>query len=124
MAGTKLYDRLGGYNAIAAVVDSLMAKMGEDARLSRYFVGHGDDSKRRLRQLQVNMICEATGGPCFYSGRDMKTVHKGMNISSTDWQSMITHLIGVLDNFKVSDAEQKEILSMMSRLKGDIVERP
>jgi hemoglobin len=124
MAGAKLYERLGGYNAIAAVTDSLISKMGEDARLSRYFVGHSDDSKKRLRQLQVDMICEATGGPCFYTGRNMKDVHKGLNISGTEWQTMITYLIGILDNFGVADAEQKEVLSMMSSLKGDIVEKP
>ncbi|NPV63276.1 MAG: group 1 truncated hemoglobin [Methanotrichaceae archaeon] len=124
MAGTKLYERLGGYNAIAAVVDSLMAKMGEDARISRYFVGHGDDSKRRLRQLQMDMICEATGGPCFYTGRDMKAVHKGLGISGTEWQTMISYLIGILENFGVAETEQKEVLSLLSGLKGDIVEKP
>lgn len=119
-----LYERLGGYDAIAFVVDSLMAKLRDDARLARYFAGHGEDSAKRLRQLQVDMICQATGGPCFYLGREMRTVHKGLGIDGGDWQTMITHLVGVLDSFKVSDAEQKDVLKLLNSIKNDIVERP
>ncbi len=124
MANASLYERLGGYNTIVAVVDDLMRRMGRDQRLARYFAGHGDDSRRRLRQLQVNMICEAAGGPCYYTGRDMKTIHKGMGIDGVSWQTMISHLVGSLDSFKVDDAEQKEILNMLNGIKGDIVEKP
>lgn len=124
MANVSLYDRLGGYNSIAAVVDSLMMRFGTDPQLAKYFAGHGEDSKKRLRQLQVDMICQATGGPCFYLGRDIKTVHKGMGIKGAEWQNAITHIIGVLDNFKVSDAEQKEVLAFLNSIKGDIVEKP
>ena len=124
MANASLYDRLGGYNAIAAVVDSLMMRFGADPQLAKYFAGHGEDSKKRLRQLQAEMICQATGGPCFYLGRDMLTVHKGIGINGAEWQTAITHIIGVLDNFKVPDAEQKELLALLNSVKGDIVEKP
>lgn len=119
-----LYERLGGYNAIVAVADSLMGRMGKDTRLARYFAGHGEDSKRRLRQLQVDMVCEATGGPCYYAGRDMKTVHKGMGIDGADWQALIGHMVGVMDSFKVPDGEQKELLGLLNSLKRDILEKP
>ncbi len=119
-----LYERLGGYDAIASVVDGLMVKLRGDARLAKYFAGHGEDSMKRLRQMQVNMVCQATGGPCFYPGRDMKTVHTGLGIDGGDWQTAITHLVGVLDSFKVPDAEQKEVLKLMNSIKGDIVEKP
>jgi hemoglobin len=119
-----LYERLGGYDAIAAVVDGLMVRLVEDPRLARYFAGHGDDSKKRLRQLQKDLICQSMGGPCLYLGRDMPTVHRGLGIDGTDWQTAITHLIGVLDSFKVPDELQKEILTMMNDIKGDIVEKP
>jgi hemoglobin len=123
MAAT-LYERLGGYDAIAAVVDSLMVRLGDDRRLAKYFAGHGDDSKKRLRQLQVDMICQATGGPCIYLGRDMLAVHKGLGIDGADWQTAITHLIGVLDFFNVSDELQKEVLRLLNSIKSDIVEKP
>lgn len=119
-----LYERLGGYNAIAAVVDSLMMRMKTDPQLAKYFVGHGEDSMRRLRQLQVNMICQTTGGPCFYTGRDMKSVHRGLGINGAEWQILITHILGVLNNYQVADTEQKEILGLLNSKKGDIVEKP
>jgi hemoglobin len=119
-----LYERLGGYNGISAVVDSLFERMTKDQRLTKYFRGHGEDSSRRLRQLQKLMICQSTGGSCFYLGRDMKTVHKGMGIDEADWQAMVTHLIGVLNSFKVPDADQKAVLEMLNGKKKDIVEKP
>jgi len=124
MADASLYKRLGGYNVIAAMVDDLMMRMTTDPKLAKYFAGHSEDSKKRLRQLQVDMVCQATGGPSFYLGRDMKTVHKGIGINGTEWQTAITHIIGVLDNFKVENAEQKEVLAFLNSIKGDIVEKP
>lgn len=119
-----LYERLGGYDAIASVIDSLMVRLKSDARLAKYFAGHGEDSMKRLCQLQVNMICQAAGGPCFYPGRDMKTVHKGLGIDGGDWQTAVTHLVGVMDSASVPDAEQKEVLMLLNGIKGDIVEKP
>ena len=119
-----LYERLGGYGVIAAVVDGLMARIADDKRLEKYFVGHGDNSKKRLRQMLVEMICQLTGGPCFYLGRDMLTVHKGMGINGSEWQVFITHLIGELDSFKVPDEEQKDLLKLLNSIKNDIVEAP
>lgn len=124
MSNSSLYGRLGGYNVIAAVVDDILMRMTTDQRLAKYFAGHSEDSKKHLRQLQVDMICQATGGPCFYLGRDMKTVHKGIGINGAEWQVAITHIIGVLDNYKVPDDEQKEILAFLNSIKDDIVEIP
>ena len=124
MAGKTLYERLGGYNTVSALVDTLMRRMGEDARLSKYFIGHGENSRKRLRQLQVDMICEAAGGPCFYTGRDMKTAHKGLGINGEEWQIMLSNILNLLETFKVHDGEQKEIIEILSNLKKDIVEKP
>lgn len=124
MAKASLYERLGGYTVITAVVDSIMMRLTTDPQLAKYFAGHGEDSRKRLRQFQAELICQTTGGPCFYMGRDMKTVHKGMGINGAEWQTAITHIIGVLDNFAVPDAEQKEILGILNSIKGDIVEKP
>jgi len=124
MANKTLYSRLGGYDAIAAVVDDLMTKMATDQRIAKYFVGHSEDSKKRIRQLQIDMISQATGGPSFYLGRDMKAVHKGLNIDGTEWQLAINYIVKILDNFNVGDAEQKEVLTLLNAIKGDIVEKP
>jgi hemoglobin len=124
MANKTLYSRLGGYDAIASVVDDLITKMATDQRMAKYFVGHGDDSKKRIRQLQMDMISKATGGPSYYTGRDMKTVHKGLGIDGTEWQLAIIYIRKILENLNVENADQEEVLSLLNSIKGDIVEKP
>jgi hemoglobin len=96
-----LYERLGGYNAIAAVIDDFTGRMGSDKQLGRFYLGFCTNSKRKMRQLIVDMMCEATGGPAFYMGRDMKTVHTGINITESDWQAGVKLLTATLEKFKV-----------------------
>jgi hemoglobin len=124
MSSLTLYSRLGGYDAIAALVDNLNTKMATDQRIAKYFVGHGEDSKRRIRQLQIDMISHATGGPSFYLGRDMREVHKGLGIDGTEWQLAIIHIRGILDGLSVDAVDQAEVLKLLNGIKGDIVEKP
>lgn len=122
-AAPSLYKRLGGYDAIAAVTDEFIARLAADKSLSRFFIGHSEDSLKRIRQLVVDQICAATGGPCVYIGRDMKTAHKGMGITEADWTASVAHLSGTLDKFKVGEKEKSELLTAVSGFKKDIVEK-
>lgn len=119
-----LYARLGGYDAIAAVTDDFVGRLAADPQLTKFFVGHSTDSIHRIRQLVVDQLCAATGGPCFYIGRDMKTSHKGLGISEADWQVAVKHLVASLDKFKVGETEKNEVLGALTKLKSDIVEKP
>jgi hemoglobin len=119
-----LYKRLGGYDAIAAVVDDFVPKLVTDPQLGKYFVGASKDSQGRIRQLVVDQICAATGGPCIYIGRSMKTVHAGLGITEAEWQVAVKHLVATLDKFKVPAKEKDELLAAVSGLKADIVEKP
>ena len=119
-----LYKRLGGYDAIAAVTDELIGRMVSDPALNRFLVGLSDNSKAHLRQLFVDQICFATGGPCLYVGRDMKTTHKGLGITGADWDLAVKHLVGALDKFKVPPKEKDDLLAIVTKLKPDIVEKP
>lgn len=123
-AGPSLYKRLGGYDAIAAVSDEFIGRMAEDKQLQRFLVGLSDSSKARLRQLVVDQLCMATGGPCVYIGRDMKTAHKGLAITGSDWDLAVKYLVASLDKFKVPQKEKDELLAIASSLKADIVEKP
>ena len=116
-----LYKRLGGYDAIAAVTDDFIPRLAGDPKLGRFFVGVSADSQKRIRQLVVDQLCEATGGPCFYIGRSMKTSHAGLGITEEDWESTVKHLVASLDKFKVPPKEKDEFLAIASSLKGDIV---
>ena len=118
-----LYQRLGGYDAIAAVTDDFIGRLAADKQLGRYFVGHSTNSLQHIRQLVVDQICAATGGPCVYIGRDMKTTHQGMGISEDDWNAAVKDLVATLDHFKVPEKEKSDLLAAVSTMKGDIVEQ-
>lgn len=119
-----LYKRLGGYDALAAVTDDFITALATDKKLGRFFVGASDNSKARIRQLVVDQLCAATGGPCLYIGRDMKTSHKGLGITEEDWNIAVKLLVKTLTKFNVPEKEQKEVAGALSGLKADIVEKP
>jgi hemoglobin len=123
-AGPSLYKRLGGYDAIAAVSDDFIGRLAADKQLSRFLVGMSDNSKAHLRQLVVDQLCAGTGGPCIYIGRDMKTAHKGLGITGSDWDLTVKALVESLDKVKVPQKEKDEFLALASSLKADIVEKP
>ena len=118
-----LYKRLGGYDALAAVTDDFIGRLASDPQLGRFFTGLSTDSKKRVRQHVIDFLCSATGGPCLYLGRDMKTAHTGLNITEEDWNSSVKALVATLDKFKVPEREKGEVLGAISGLKGDIVGR-
>ena len=122
--GDSLHKRLGGYDAVAAVTDDFIGRLATDKTVGRFFIGASDNSKMRIRQLVVDQLCAATGGPCVYIGRDMKTAHKGLGITEEDWNIAVKHLVATMTKFKVPEREQKEVASALMTLKADIVEKP
>ena len=119
-----LYKRLGGYDALAAVTDDFLARLAADPQFSKFFVGHSTDSIRKIRQLIVDQLCAATGGPCVYIGRDMKSSHAGLGITEKDWDAQAKLLVATLDKFQVPAKEKDEVLVLVTSLKKDIVEKP
>jgi len=118
-----LYERIGGYNALAAVVDDFIGRLVTDKQFERFFAGHSVDSKKRIRQHILDQFCSATGGPCVYTGREMKTSHGGLGITNADWEAAAKHLAASLDKFKVPEKEKGEVLAFVTTLKKDIVEK-
>lgn len=117
-----LYKRLGGYDAIAAVVDDFIGRLLADDTFSRFFLGFSTDSKKRIRQDIVDFVCEKTGGPCFYLGRDMMTAHAGMGVTKEEWDEALALFGESLTAFNVPDAESQELASLIVPLEADIVE--
>jgi hemoglobin len=115
-----LYDRLGGKTAITAVVDEFVSNVGADARINKFFA---NTDLNHLKMELVNQICEASGGPCKYTGKSMKEAHKGMGISDADFGALVEDLVKALDKFKVGKTEQDELLGVLGPMKGDIVEK-
>jgi hemoglobin len=123
MAQKSLYERVGGYDALAAVVDEFIGRLATDKRFERFFAGLSTDSKKKLRQHILDQFCVATGGPCVYMGREMKITHAGLGITEADWDAAAKHLTGSIDKFKVPEKEKGELLAFVTSLKKDIVEK-
>jgi hemoglobin len=118
MAEASLFDRLGGQPAITAVVDQFVANVGDDRRINHFFA---DTDPVKFKQLLSDQICQATGGPCTYTGRDMKTAHAGFRIKEEDWNALVEDLVAALDQFNVPEKEKNELLGLLVPMKGDIV---
>ena len=117
-----LYARLGGYDAITAVAENLLPRLAGDPELGRFWQHRGDDGVAREKQLLVDFLCFSAGGPVYYTGRDMKTSHKGMRISESDWAAFLGHVNSTLDAFQVPRPERDEVVAFVESTKADIVE--
>ena len=115
-----LYDRLGGYNAISAVVDDFVGNVAADKRINKFFA---NANIPRLRRQLADQICVAAGGPCIYTGRDMKSAHAGMGVRSSDFNALVQDLGKALNKFKVPAREQRELVAILAPMKKDIVTR-
>jgi len=122
MSKKTLYERLGGYDAIAAVANDLLSRLQVDSRLARFWQHRGEDGVKREKQLLIDFLCSSAGGPLYYTGRDMKTTHKGMKISESDWSAFLGYLNATLDAFQVPQAECDEVVAFVQSTKRDIVE--
>jgi hemoglobin len=115
-----LYERLGGQPAITAVVDDFVGRVAADNRINSFFV---TTDVPRLKMHLLNQICEASGGPCKYTGRDMRTTHRGMGVTQAHFDALVGDLVATLDKFKVPDKEKNELLSVLGPMQKDIVEQ-
>ena len=113
-----LYDRLGGKDAITAVVDDFVNNVAADEKIKDRF--KNTDAKD-LKAKLVDQICEASGGPCKYTGKDMKTSHTGMKITEEEFNALVGDLVKSLDKFNVKEKEKTELLTKLGGMKGDIV---
>jgi hemoglobin len=118
-----LYQRLGGYDAISAVVNEFADRLVADKKLDRFFGAMSTDSQDRFKQSNTMLVCAATGGPCDYLGRSMTTSHEGMGVTNADFDVVAGHLAATLDKFKVPAAEKKELLGIIGSLRAQVVEQ-
>ena len=117
--GRSLYERLGGKNAITAVIDDFVARCAGDSRINGKFAR---TDIPRLKASLIDQVCEAAGGPCTYSGRDMKTTHQGMSVTAGEFDALVADLVATLNKFSVPEAEKNELLGVLGPLRSDIVE--
>src|ERR1700738_1270212 len=119
--GKSLYQRLGGYDAIAAVADDFLPRLMKYQLLGRCWQNRAADSIAREKQLLIDFLCASAGGPMYYTGRDMKLSHKGMQISEADWKTFLGTLNTTFDTFEVPAPERADVLAFIASTKPDIV---
>jgi hemoglobin len=117
--GGSLYERLGGKDAITAVVDDFVARCAADGRINGKFAR---TDIPRLKANLVDQVCAAAGGPCTYTGRDMRTTHDGMAVTAGEFDALVGDLIATLDQFGVPEAEKAELLGVLAPMRSEIVE--
>ena len=117
-ADSSLYSRLGGKDAITAVIDDFVANVAADTRINARFA---TTDIPHLKRMLVDQVCEATGGPCTYGGKDMRTAHAGMKITEVEFNALVEDLTKSLDKFNVGEREKTELLAALGGMKGDVV---
>lgn len=122
MSEKSLYERLGGYDAIAAVANDLLPRLQADSGLGRFWNHRGEDGVAREKQFLIDFLCSNAGGPVLYTGRDMETSHRGMAITEGDWSAFLGHLNATLDSFNVPQRESSDVVAFIESTKPDIVE--
>ena len=112
------YRELGGTDGITAVVDVFLRRLNADARINTLFrtVDHND-----LRRLVIEQLCEATGGPCKYTGRSMQEAHSGLNLTNADFDAFVEDLKAAMNELKVPQASQKKLIGMLAPMKPQVV---
>lgn len=117
-----LYERLGGYDGITAFTNDLLPRLSSDSQLGRFWQNRGSDGIAREHQLLIDYLCYKAGGPTYYTGRDMKTSHKGMKISESDWSVFLEHAGATMQALAVPQQECDDVTAFVLSLKDDIVE--
>src|SRR5262249_29778822 len=122
--GKSLYERLGGLKGITLVTDDFIDRLGKNATLNKnpaIAAGRKSAPPPYLKFQVSQLVCEATGGPCKYTGKDMKTAHAHLHITENEWKMMAAEFKKSLDKFKVPAAEQKELFEIVGKTHDDIV---
>jgi len=117
-----LYERLGGYDSIETFASNLLPRLQADSQLGRFWENRGDDGLAREKQLLIDYLSANAGGPMYYTGRDMRTTHKGMKISENDWSIFLNHAGATLQALQISQQDTDDTVEFVLSLKDDIVE--
>jgi hemoglobin len=110
-----------GRDAISVVVERFVGNVVADSRVNARFKGLQPAAVERFKSNLSDQICEKAGGPCSYYGKDMKTAHQGMQITEAEWNATVEDLTKALDQAKVGEREQKDLLAALGPMKADIV---
>jgi hemoglobin len=114
-----LYLRLGKKEGITRIVDDVMAAHLANPLVKARFENIEDMD--HARKMATEFFCAGCGGPEPYSGRDMLTTHKGMNISEQEYMAVMDDILGALAKHGVDQQTHNEVVAILYALKGQII---
>ncbi|MCP1339738.1 group 1 truncated hemoglobin [Idiomarina sp. M1R2S28] len=114
-----LYQQLGEQQGIETIVEEMLYQVGGDERIAHHFDGV---DIMRVHKLISEQVCDLSGGPCDYSGEDMKTSHRNMGVDNADFNALVEHLIAAMEKEDVPVSAQNQLLGLLAPMHGDIVE--
>lgn len=114
-----LYDRLGGAEGIARIVDDIIAAHLSNPLIQTRFQSIQD--LEHARQMAREFFAAGSGGREKYTGRDMRTAHRGMNISEQEYLAATDDIMSVLGKHGIDEVTQKDVLAILYSLKGEII---
>lgn len=120
-AAETLYQRVGGYDALAKLGADFTRSLGTDPAVGPFFFARSDDSRRRILQAFVLLLCQDSGGPCFYTGRDMKAAHVGLKMTDGHFDAVMRLWGEALDRHKITGANKAEMTQVFAKYRGDIM---
>ena len=113
-----LYDKIGGTEGITTVVTTFLENVGGDDRINARFANTDLDN---LKRLLIEQVCEATGGPCTYSGKNMVDAHKGMDITEEEFGALAEQMSKAMMSSGVGKDEHDSIMGVLGGMHDDIV---
>jgi hemoglobin len=119
-----LYERLGGLPAISLVLSDFVDVFIQDPMiLANPAVRERKtpESAPYIKYQVTSLVCEATGGPCEYSGLDLREAHDGLNVSEAEWERMVEIFSETLNRHGVPEQEQQDLFAILGPTKADIV---
>jgi len=114
-----LYERIGGRESLASVVDAYVDRLSQDPRTKRSF---DKVDLRRVKRSLAQQLCELTGGPCRYTGDSMREIHAGHGIDEREFLRGVELLREVLVAKGIALRERNQLLALLAPMKGDVVE--
>ena len=118
MSEASLYERLGGEEKISAIAQDIFDNHTKNPAVSPRYV---DSDPKELVRIVTEFICAGTGGPQAYTGKDMVTTHRGMNIGEREYMEVLDDIMAALDKNGVGQREQEEVLMICYSLRKEIL---
>ncbi len=115
-----LYDQLGGKPGIESIVEKMLSNIADDLRIAPKFA---NADITNLQRLLTEQFCAISGGPCTYTGRDMKSAHVDLNITAAEFNALVEDLIDAMTTLRVPTSAQNQLIARLATMQRDVVQR-